>query len=103
MKYEVFIDDNPSYISKRIFITFKQDGKRWIAKPVELTFEEMKSGEIHKPTLDIPDADELLEALAIALNKAKVQLPDKPFIEGKMVATEKHLEDMRNLVFKEKK
>jgi hypothetical protein len=99
MKYEVFIDDSPEFLSKRIFITYKQDGKRWVAKTIELKFEPVDYSKQAEPTILIPDSEELLEAFAIALDKANVKLPEESYIAGKLGATEKHLEDMRNLVF----
>jgi hypothetical protein len=50
-----------------------------------------------KPTLEL-DPDQLQE-FANALNDIGIN-PKKEFIEGKLEATEKHLEDMRKLVFK---
>jgi len=44
---------------------------------------------------------EMLQAFAEALNDQGFK-PLKGFLEGKLDATEKHLEDMRTLVFKEK-
>jgi hypothetical protein len=50
-----------------------------------------------EPTLSLnPEA---LQAFANALNDIGIN-PQKEFIEGKLEATEKHLEDMRTLVFK---
>lgn len=42
---------------------------------------------------------EMLQSFADALNEQGYK-PQKGFIEGKLQATEKHLEDMRTLVFK---
>lgn len=58
-----------------------------------------KDGTAAKPTLSLsPSA---LQAFADALDKMGIK-PQKGFIEGKLAATEKHLEDMRRLVFDDK-
>ena len=52
-----------------------------------------------KPTLELmPD---MAQAILVALSESGVKLPEASFTEGKLEATEKHLEDMRNLVFKD--
>lgn len=43
--------------------------------------------------------DEQLKALGIAISKNGYQAPNEHLIEGKLLATERHLEDMRKLVF----
>jgi len=50
-----------------------------------------------KPSLEL-DIEQLQE-FASALNELGIN-PKKEFVEGKLEATEKHLEDMRKLVFK---
>jgi hypothetical protein len=45
---------------------------------------------------------QMLQAFANTLAKMGVN-PAKEYIEGKLEATEKHLEDMRSLVFKDNK
>ena len=45
-----------------------------------------------------------MNALSKAIHKdSNAPHPEKEFVEGKLEATEKHLEDMRNLVFKKDK
>ena len=51
-----------------------------------------------KPTLEL--LPEELQMLADELNKNGFK-PQKGFLEGKLEATDKHLEDMRKLVFKD--
>ena len=55
-------------------------------------------GKSFKPTLELEP--EQLQALADELDKIGYK-PQKGFMEGKLSATEKHLEDMRDLVFKD--
>ncbi len=52
-----------------------------------------------EPTLKL--TNEALQAFATALNEQGIN-PKKEFLDGKLEATEKHLEDMRSLVFKSK-
>lgn len=58
-----------------------------------------KYGAYVEPTFRIPE--NVLPVLMEALSKNGVKLPEKAFIEGKLEATERHLEDMRTLVFQE--
>jgi hypothetical protein len=51
------------------------------------------------PTLQL--SPEALQALADALDKIGIT-PKQGFVEGKLEATEKHLEDMRSIAFKKK-
>ena len=52
-----------------------------------------------KPTIELPR--EALQAFADSLDQMGIK-PQKGFLEGKLQATEKHLEDMRDLVFNKK-
>jgi len=69
--------------------------------------KEMLNGDVIKdggppikinPTLELEP--EQLQTLADELDKIGYK-PQKGFMEGKLLATEKHLEDMRDLVFKD--
>lgn len=92
--WNIRIIDSGYKLTKDVFI-FRQtfDGKT-----------ETLGGEIFgmgampmKPTIELDD--EQLQAFANALNELGIS-PQKEFVEGKLEATEKHLEDMRKLVFK---
>ena len=61
------------------------------------TFYEEGSAVVDKPTLSLNP--ETLQAFADELAYIGIK-PQKGFLEGKIEATEKHLEDMRKLVFK---
>lgn len=63
------------------------------------TIETFNSGDAIKPTLSLPP--EALQELANALDAIGFK-PKEGFLEGKLQAIEKHLEDMRTLVFEEK-
>lgn len=60
---------------------------------------EIEDGIAPKPTLSLTDSQLQEFADVLAQNGFK---PLKGFLEGKLNATEKHLEDMRTLVFKKK-
>ena len=55
-------------------------------------------GSVERPKPTIQLDPEALQALADELSHVGYK-PQKGFIEGKLTATEKHLEDMRRLVF----
>lgn len=46
--------------------------------------------------------DDMIHALGAAINEAGYRVPNEHLIEGKLTATERHLDDMRALVFKKK-
>jgi hypothetical protein len=59
--------------------------------------EKTEMGIRPAPTLELPH--ESLQELANVLGAMGIK-PQQGFVEGKLEATEKHLEDMRTLVFK---
>ena len=61
------------------------------------TLEVFEDGTVKDPSFKL--TREQLQAFANALNDMGIS-PQKEYIEGKLEATEKHLEDMRKLVFK---
>lgn len=83
------------------------NGKRYIVKPVKLEIEEVKEGVSIEPTFKIGriDRQEFIKSMAeIAEDlgvKTDAQLAQDKKYEGKLEATQYHLEDMRRLVFKE--
>lgn len=59
----------------------------------------VKNGEPTKEPIEFAWLDdEQLEALSAAFDQHGVKRPDAGFTEGKLQATEKHLEDMRSIV-----
>lgn len=60
------------------------------------TIEYIEEGVVKDPSFKLNR--EQLQAFANALNDMGIN-PQKEFVEGKLEATEKHLEDMRKLVF----
>jgi len=85
-----------------IYIFEDSHGRRYVAKPVVLEFEEIKPSERVHPTLCIDPfrATEFLKSLAEALDKQGVKTENDYKIQGILEATKYHLEDMRRLVFK---
>lgn len=102
---KVYIDNSPVVASKRIFIVDEDNKRRFVAKPMKLEFVELKEDVSTEPTIDIPYryADGFLQALLVAIKDQGIKLPEQSFTEGKLQATEKHLEDMRTLVFEDQK
>ena len=64
------------------------------------TIKEVENGFVKTPSFYINNGDEFLTALAVALDKKGVKLPERSFAEGELVATKLHLEDMRAIVKK---
>ena len=60
-------------------------------------FEKVENGGQTKPTISLSHVT--IQQLVDELDKMGYK-PQKGFLEGKLEATEKHLEDMRELVFK---
>lgn len=81
----------------------KPDGTRYFAKPIKpFEMKKHEEGEIEDPTMRFTDhiASSFLDALKLEMERHGIK-PDSDFkIQGKLDATEKHLDDMRRLVFK---
>jgi len=82
------------------------DGTRAYAKPIELHFEKIdkrKLGSHREPTLLLPNFSGGEDTIAVDMMKQLhalgVKLPEKKYLEGRIEQMEKHLEDMRKLVF----
>ncbi len=105
-QYKVIIEYRPELMSTVVYVFMKagDNHTQYITKGGETTV----TVERHKESKDqelwfarIQD-DSVLSVLAEALDKKGIQPPKRPFVEGKLEATEAHLADMRKLVFKEK-
>lgn len=66
------------------------------------TITEIEEGSVEIPATLYIESEEMAQAILEAFSKQGIKL-DKGHAEGKLEATEKHLEDMRRLVFKEPK
>lgn len=83
---------------------YEEGGKRYVAAPVELDFKEV-SGSVPVPaTLAIWDPEnEISKAIMRGLSEMGTKLEDQSRTAGLLEATERHLGDMRRLVFERKK
>ena len=84
------------------YIIDERDGKRYVAKPVVLEFEEILEG-AYNPisgtlTFRNHDAKEFIRAL-IEEFEEKGYIQSVEIVKGKLEAQTYHLEDMRKLVF----
>jgi hypothetical protein len=72
--------------------------RSWVARPVSLVFEEVSAegGEV-PPTMSFRSRD-FGEDLARGLQEARVQPPAASFVEGELVGTKLHLQDLRSLL-----
>jgi len=105
VNYKVYIQKQMWSNALGIAIFEERDGKQFMAKPIELVFEEIdRYGEVVKPTLQIgyQMAEPFLKAMAESLDEFGVKTDSDAKLAGTMQATRAHLEDMRSLVFKQK-
>jgi hypothetical protein len=79
-----------------------------VAEPVTLVFKDLgKGGAIRlpdEPTLRIPreHGKEFFESMAKVADERGFPSPSEENVKGLLEATERHLEDMRTLVFRDK-
>ena len=90
---------NPGYKLTYDVYIFRNtnDGHIIVFRGDELT--TVKEGEAFKPSFEM--GEDMLQELANVLSEKGFK-PKEGFYEAKIEATEKHLEDMRKLVFKNK-
>lgn len=72
-----------------------------IVKPIQMVFEEIKDNyQIVEPSLRLTHwvAEPFLKAFADMLHQENIKPTTQSFIEGELIATKKHLEDMRKLM-----
>lgn len=100
--YRVFLDQRPGINGYQIhigslghnynaYLKITAKGSEWV---------EVKDGDPWKPTLTLDP--EITRELAKEMARLNIKTPDQNNLEGKLGATERHLEDMRTLVFKKK-
>lgn len=90
------IIDKGYKLSQEIYIVRSFNGRTEILR--DNSWYPVDVGAIdQKPTLELMPQE--LQGLADALAEKGIK-PQEGFLEGKIEATEKHLEDMRKLVFK---
>jgi len=75
-------------------------GRRYIAKPLNLIFEEVKDGYVVEPTIEISSfmAEDFLRAWADVLKEYGIIKKETTEINGALEATKYHLEDLRQLL-----
>ena len=94
--WKIKISDVGYKLEKDVYIYYKRYGDKIGVLHGDVV-EEFNGGDVIKPSLSLPP--EALQEFANALDKMGIK-PQQGFIEGKLEATERHLEDMRTLVFK---
>jgi len=100
---EIKIRDNPATGYLEFYFIKGEDGKRFLAKPIELDYTPIKPGQMYPaPTLELPEfmAQEFLKELSNSLEKIGIQPEGVEKTKGILEATKYHLEDMRTLIFK---
>lgn len=103
---KVYIQNKDFALKTDIFIVRDDhNGQRWIAKPMVLEWVKHEHGISEDPSLSIHQnvEGEFLKALTDAISEKGIKPESDSKLEGKLIATEKHLEDMRTLVFKKTK
>lgn len=87
-----------------LFIHDRYDGKRFVAKPINLEFVEADPCVEIEPTLRITGeiATEFFKELAEEMDRNGIKTDNDFKIKGLLEAKEAHLQDMRKLVFDEK-
>ena len=96
--FKVYVQKDPYRDCLNIGIKMRQNGKWLYAQPLELVFKESDQNAYMEPTLRINGnySDEFIEAFRLALDGKTLD-----HFKGELDATKKHLEDMRELIFKE--
>ena len=93
--WKIKITDVGYKMERDIYIYYKMFGDK-IGVLHGDVIDTFNGGDVIKPSLSLPP--EALQEFANALDALGFK-PQQGFIQGKLEATEKHLEDMRKLVF----
>jgi hypothetical protein len=99
-KFHVNIHQQPWNDGLSITIWEERQGKVFVAKRVDLVFEECQGGYTTDPTLQLSHfhAPVFLNALAEALDKHGVKTDKDAKLQGTLEATKYHLQDLRKLL-----
>lgn len=105
-RFEFFINFQPWNLSLAIYLLeYGVDGKEFFItwNGVNMESHTHVNGEKATPFLEIfgDYSKPFMQAMADALNEHGVNPTGKPVLENELTATKYHLEDMRNLVFKQ--
>ena len=97
--YHIWIDSSANHFGVDIRIGLFRDGKRQIAVPVELSFCDVKHGEVVPPTMQFNTYDgmDFLNALKLALNEHRGIR--EGHVEGELTATKGHLRDLKTILW----
>lgn len=100
-EFKVYINEDFRGLGTDIWFVMEHGDTTWIAKPMELDFEEEKQpGEIRDPSLRLGyrQSKEFLTAIAKSLHGHGIRPDEESINEGKLKATTYHLEDLRKLL-----
>ena len=83
-----------------LFYEEMPDGKKYIAKPIELIMEEHKETDNIEPTLKLSSSQskEFLQQMADEIRKQGIRNFQDELNEGELKASKYHLEDLRQLL-----
>ena len=101
---QIEIQPNFSQAAQEVVIFYEEGGIIYLAKPMKLVFEPVASQLTRwEPTLILPGptlAKSLLKALAETLDRHGIKTDSDAKIEGKLQATEAHLDFAMRIVEK---
>lgn len=103
MKLKIYFDKPVYARSTRVFLIVEENnGRRSIAKPMDITFEPMPESHQVPASFEIagPVGDQFFPALVNALAESGYRYESSD--AGELKAAKKHLDDMRALVFDRK-
>jgi hypothetical protein len=98
MKVKIY--QEPAFNALSFTFYEERDGKKWIAKPMDIIMEEYKIGDDVQPTLRINSefVPEFLKSLVNEINSEGIRADQDSVNEGQLIATKYHLEDLRELL-----
>ena len=84
-----------------IYFVKKSGDEIAVADPVKLVFSPANALQHQEPSISLPYplSEEIIKAFVQAASDSGVKTINENHLEGEMVATKAHLEDMRKLVF----
>ena len=95
--YKVKIQEDPMTLNYLVWIFVERErGKIDVLYPSLNKIKTFKMGEGATPSFKLPIG--VLKPFSKALLELNTKLPEESFIEGKLKATEYHLEDLRKLL-----
>ena len=103
---EVIVREQFHNHSTGLWFLTEKDGRKYLAKPIAFEFEEVSEAfMLPDPTMEFSnqgDVRNFLQGLSDGLNNNGFK-SDNERVHGELDATKVHLDDMRKLVFNEKK